>query len=53
MSLCRVSPSPAAADAGVLQLLGDHLVVAEVVDAAPAVLLGHRHAEEPGGAGRR
>ncbi len=40
------------ADARVLQLLADHLVVAEVVDAAAAVLLGHGHAEEPRGARR-
>ena len=42
---------PGGADARVLQLLADHLAVAEVVDAAAAVLLGHGHAEEPGGAG--
>ena len=53
MSVWSVSPSPAAADAGVLQLLADHLVVAEVVDAAAAVLLRDGHAQEPGGAGGR
>jgi hypothetical protein len=34
------------ADAGGLDLLVDHEVVAEVVDAPAAVLLGDRHAEE-------
>ena len=42
---------PGGADACVLQLLAEHLVVAEVVDAAAAELLGHGHAEEAGGAG--
>ena len=44
MSLCSVSPRPGAADAGALHLLADDQVVAEVVDPAAAVLLGHGHA---------
>ena len=38
-------------DVGVLQLLGDDDVEAEVLDPAAAELLGHLHAEEPVGAG--
>ena len=44
---------PGGVDARPLDLLGDHDVVAEVVDAAAAVLLGHGHAEEPVVAGAR
>ena len=40
-------------DVGALQLLGDHDVEAEVGDPPAAVLLGHVHAEEPVGPGRR
>ena len=46
MSLCSVQPRPGGVDPGPLDLLGDHQVVAEVVDAAAAVLLGHGHAQE-------
>ena len=46
MSVWRVRPSPGGRDACVLQLLGDHLAVAEVVDAAAAELLGDGHADE-------
>ena len=53
MSLWSVQPEPGGVDAGPLDLLGDHEVVAEVVDAAAAVLLGHGHAEEPERAGLR
>ena len=42
---------PGGVDVGPLQLLGDDDVEAEVLDAAPAELLGHLHAEEAVGAG--
>ena len=51
MSLCSEMPRPGRAHARCLPGLGEHLVVAEVVDAAAAVLLGRCHREEPGCAG--
>ena len=42
---------PGGVDARTLDLLGDDQVVAEVVDAAPAMLVGRGHAEEAVGAG--
>ena len=51
MSLCRLMPETGAADAGAGDLLVEHLVEPEVVDATAAVLLGDGHAEEAACAG--